>query len=54
LTYRCPSCDDGSQVTPAVSQAFKFDVVATLPESWTLSRSEIRAWWSSRSAEVGE
>lgn len=40
--YVCFQCDEGIRRLPY--QLFKFEVVARLPSSWTMTRSEIRAW----------
>lgn len=44
--YDCYYCDDGRRRLPY--QDFKFQYVATWPESWTMARSQILGWLAAR------
>lgn len=46
----CTDCDEGSLITPAIYQRFKFDVVAALPDEWRLPRVDVQAWWAAHAA----
>lgn len=41
----CNDCDEGSLITPAIYQRFKFDVIAALGSEWRMTRDEVREWW---------
>lgn len=40
----CLACDEGFTVRPNLYQAFKWEVVAGLPDEWALIHSEITMW----------
>ncbi|CAN5876209.1 hypothetical protein BH09ACT7_BH09ACT7_54340 [soil metagenome] len=40
----CLACENGWTVRPPLYQEFRFDVVSTLHDGWTLTRADIVAW----------
>lgn len=44
---QCPACEDGDVITASTYQAFKWEVIARLPQGqeWRLTRSEVLGWW---------
>lgn len=46
---RCTHCDEGYRIAPSDYQAYKFAVIAALPDEWRLTRAEVLDWWAAHS-----